>query len=114
MIESYGFGRMVINGKVYSSDLIIYPDGQIQDSWWRKQGHCLVEADIVSLIEKQPAVIVAGTGASGLMKPAGELKTLLDHKGIEFIAQPTGKAMEIFNRLRSPDKKVGGCFHLTC
>lgn len=114
MIESYSFGRMVINGKTYSSDLIIYPDGHIQDSWCRKEGHRLVEADIVKLIESVPEIIVVGTGASGLMTPTKELENSLAHKNMDLIAQPTSNAMELFNQLLSENKKVGGCFHLTC
>jgi hypothetical protein len=44
-IEKYSFGKMVINGKTYTQDLIIYPDS-IEDSWWRKKGHSLVPEDI--------------------------------------------------------------------
>jgi len=33
MIESYKFGEIIINGKKYSSDLIIFED-YIYDSWW--------------------------------------------------------------------------------
>lgn len=47
MIESYTFGRMTVNGKHYSADLIIYPNGRLQDSWWRKEGHRLQLADII-------------------------------------------------------------------
>ena len=32
-IDSYFFGRMVIDGKTYQSDLIIYPE-KIDSSWW--------------------------------------------------------------------------------
>jgi hypothetical protein len=37
MIESFSFGRAVIDGRVYHSDLILFPDGRIQSSWWRKK-----------------------------------------------------------------------------
>jgi hypothetical protein len=40
MIESYKFGEIIITGKKYDSDLIIYPD-HIDSSWWRKEGHLL-------------------------------------------------------------------------
>lgn len=112
-IEAYSFGRMVIAGRQYCSDLIIFPDGSILDSWWRQKGHCLVIADILPLIEAGPESIVVGTGASGLMKPAEEVKKLLEIRGIEFIAQPTAEAVLAYNRLRL-QKNLGACFHLTC
>ena len=113
MITSCSFGVMVIEGKKYTSDLIIYPDGNIEDSWWRRKGHGLSLDDISKLIESKPEVIIAGTGASGLMRPEPELDKVLLKKGIRFIAQPNRKAIKIYNEL-SFTKRVGACFHLTC
>ncbi|MCK5339972.1 MAG: hypothetical protein KAJ60_02805 [Desulfobulbaceae bacterium] len=113
MIESYSFGRIVINGREFSSDVIIYPDGRVEGSWWRKSGHILSTHDILDLIESTPEVIIAGTGASGLMKPDGELKKYLLEEGILFIALPCREAIERYNELAGK-KKVGACFHLTC
>ena len=36
-IESYEFGRMAIDGKAYTKDLILLPD-RILDGWWRQEG----------------------------------------------------------------------------
>lgn len=113
MIESYSFGRMKIAGRLYTADLIIYPDGAIVDSWWRQSGHYLIMGDILSLVATAPECIVAGTGASGLMKPAPELAGSLKTRGIEFIAMPTSEAAKLFNELHQ-SKKLGACFHLTC
>ena len=38
MIESYGFGRMKIDGVTYTSDLIIFAD-HVKSDWWRIEGH---------------------------------------------------------------------------
>ena len=40
IIEQYRFGKMRINGKDYSSDLIIFFD-TIETNWRRKKGHSL-------------------------------------------------------------------------
>ncbi len=114
MIEDYSFGRMVINGKTYSADLIIYPDDRIQESWWRLEGHRLQLADLEKLLQAEPEIIVAGTGASGMMKPAAGLTALLRERGIELICQPTATACATFNELRQHHKNGAGCFHLTC
>ena len=37
MIEEYSFGQILISGKKYNSDLIIFAD-HIYDNWWRKEG----------------------------------------------------------------------------
>ena len=113
MIESFSFGRAVINGKAYHSDLIIFPDGRIQSSWWRKSGHRLTEADIAQLIAAEPDTIVVGTGASGLMKPDAELVRLLEKKGIRLVIKNSSKAARSYNALQGKTR-VGACFHVGC
>ncbi|MDY6791928.1 MAG: MTH938/NDUFAF3 family protein [Thermodesulfobacteriota bacterium] len=113
MIESFAFGFMVISGTKYSSDLVIYPDGHVEDLWRRKQGHMLSSDDIDRLIKSEPEIIVAGTGVSGLMKPEKRLEKLLNQKGIKFISQPNQKAIQVYNNL-CLNNRVGACFHLTC
>ena len=113
MIDSYEFGRIEINGRLYTGDVIIYPDGEVKAPWWRQAGHWLTGADLTALIETRPAVIVAGTGASGMMRPAANLAGLLASHGIELIAMPTDEAVTVYNDLAA-QKKVAGCFHLTC
>jgi hypothetical protein len=112
-IQSYSFGRMDIAGREYTSDLILYPDGRVQDSWWRESGHSLTFHDIEDLVASQPEIIVAGTGAIVIMAPVAGLSDRLEKMGIEFRAEPTGEAVRLFNEL-SGQRKTGGCFHLTC
>ena len=112
-IDGCSFGNLVINGKTYTDDLIIYPDGKIEGPWWRKRGHQLSIDDIQGLIDSAPEVIVAGTGINALVIPDKNLERKLLGLGIKLIASPNEKAMEIFNRL-APDKRVGAGFHLTC
>ena len=113
VIESYSFGRMVINGVNYTKDVIIYPDGSILSPWWRNQGHFLSSNDLRDLFATEPEVIVCGTGAMGVMQPAAELQKYLSTRNIEFIAQKSARAVETYNNF-SAKKRVGGCFHLTC
>jgi hypothetical protein len=113
IIESYSFGRMVIDGKSYTKDVIIYPDGSILSPWWRNQGHVLEVIDLQDLIATAPEIIICGTGAMGVMRPSAALKEHLAARNIEFIAQKSPKAVEAYNQI-SGNHKVGGCFHLTC
>jgi hypothetical protein len=113
MIEAFSFGTMMIDGKSYTSDLIIYPDGEVRDSWFRKRGHRLLREDMAGLIEAGPEVIVAGTGVSGGVIPDKKLGILLSQRGIVFFAAPNNEAVELYNELASK-KRVGACFHLTC
>lgn len=113
MIEDCSFGTMVIDGYTYTSDLIVFPDGTVADSWWRQSGHRLSIGDIKPLVDTGPEVIVAGTGVSGMMRPDPGLKALLAKKGIAFLAAPNRRAMTLFNE-KARRLKTGGCFHLTC
>ncbi len=113
MIESYGFGRIVVNGKVYTTDLIIFPD-RVEDGWWRKEGHRLYIEDIEKAVEKSPEVFVVGTGYWGLMKVPAETKRHVEEKGIELIIQPTKQACETYNKLIQSGIKAVAAFHLTC
>jgi len=114
MIESSTFGTMTIDGRTYTSDLFIYPDGRVEDGWWRKRGHVLTVDDILNLVDAAPELIVAGTGTSGRMRPQADILLFLKERGIAWIAEPTGQAAERYNQELAAKVKVGACFHLTC
>jgi hypothetical protein len=113
MIESFSFGHMVVDGKTYTSDLIIFPDGHIQSSWWRKRGHRLTVDDIADLIATPPDTILIGTGVYGLMKPNRDLHDFLAAHHIRLITEPTKKAWRTYNKLAG-QTRLGGCFHVGC
>lgn len=113
MIQSYHFGEIKIDGKTYTSDVIIYPD-RIDSSWWRKTSHELGIYDIPDQVFKQnPDVILVGTGSPGLMKVLPEAKKLIESKGIKLVIEDTQKVCETYNQL-SKTQKVIALFHLTC
>jgi hypothetical protein len=112
MIDSYDFGRIVINGKRYNSDLIVFSD-KVRDGWWRKEGHRLHVEDLKDVLEFKPEVLVVGTGYSGLMRIPLETRRYVESEGIEFLAQKTAEACETFNRLVK-SRKVVAALHLTC
>ncbi|HDD35793.1 MAG TPA: hypothetical protein ENF30_03215 [Candidatus Desulfofervidus auxilii] len=113
MIEQYHFGHIVINGKAYNSDVIVTKDN-VFSSWWRKEGHKVYWEDLERFITPEIKTVILGTGASGLMQPTTELKQKLAERGIELIAMPTKKAIEVFNSYIKEKKEVLGGFHLTC
>jgi hypothetical protein len=114
MIDSYSFGSMVIDGKRYSGDLIILPDGGVLHPWWRETGHALAMSDIEEVIAASPDILVVGTGNPGLMTTAPTLNEALRAKGIGTRIMPTDEAVKEYNALREQGRKVAGCFHLTC
>ncbi len=113
MIDNYNFGNIVINGKTYRSDVIIFGD-MVWDNWWRKSGHELCIVDIEQAInEFNPTVVVVGTGKFGVMKILPETEAFLQSRQIRLIAQKTSQACETYNSLFNSDK-VLAAFHLTC
>lgn len=112
-IDKCSFGILVIDGKTYTDDLIILPDGEILKPWWRKRGHQLSMDDLQEVIDSSPEVIVAGTGVSGGVVPDKDLKQDLAKLSIELIAAPNEEAMRVFNE-RVLANRVGAGFHLTC
>jgi hypothetical protein len=112
MIDSYSFGRITVNGRQFSSDVIIYPD-RVDPSWWRREGHKLCMEDLEAVVRAQPEVLVIGQGKPGLMAVGADLIARLNRLGIEVHAATTSKAVTLYNAL-SPDKKVVAALHLTC
>ena len=112
MIDSYSFGSIVVEGKRYTADVIIYPD-RVDPSWWRKQGHNLCLEDLQDVLRSQPEVLVIGQGKPGLMKVGADVVERLHELGIEVISAPTVKAVRTYNELAT-EKKVVAALHLTC
>jgi hypothetical protein len=112
-IDSYEFGRMSVNGRSYSSDLILYPDGSISDQWWRREGHLLQVDDLDRTEKVRPEIIVIGMGAYGMMRVGEETRAYLDSLCTEVVIEKTQYAVERFNEL-SRSHSVEGMFHLTC
>lgn len=111
-IESYRFGRLVIDSQVHQRDLIILP-GRVLGGWWRKEGHVLHTEDLEAVFEASPDLLVVGQGASGLMEVSPETARALESAGIELVAQPTEDACQTYNRLRE-ERSVAAALHLTC
>ncbi|HCY19686.1 MAG: hypothetical protein A2X87_00480 [Deltaproteobacteria bacterium GWC2_42_51] len=112
MIDSYEFGRIVIDGKTYDHDVIILSD-KIKDNWWRKEGHKLYLADIEPIFRDAPQTVIIGTGASGMMKVEEEVRKGLSSKNIEIIIAETKKACETYNKV-CKTRKTAATLHLTC
>lgn len=113
LIDSYSFGRMVVDGREYDEDLIIFPD-RIKAHWWRGDGHTLSIADLEDVIKYKPEILVVGTGASGRMQVEPQTKDALRREGIKCVVELTGDAKKIFNEHVKKGTNVVGAFHLTC
>ena len=113
-IDRYSFGTMTIGGTQFTSDLILHPNGRIQDNWWRPQGHNLLPDDITTVIDATPEKLIIGTGASGMMRVSESVVELCKNRGIEVEMCRTALAMTKFNEAAEAGTIVAACFHLTC
>jgi len=112
-IDSYQFGKIVIDGADYSKDCLIF-DGVVQANWWRKQGHLLSVEDLQPVIAAKPSLLIVGCGASGLMKISDEVREVLLEEDIQLEAVDTARAVERFNELSQTNVKIAAALHLTC
>ena len=112
-IDSYQFGKIVIDGTAYNSDCLILGDS-VQPNWWRKQGHLLIPEDLQHVITAKPSILVVGCGASGLMKVSDDIGQILREHGIELFAANTHKTVVRFNELAEKGENVAAALHLTC
>ena len=111
-IDSYRFGHIVIDGKQYSSDVIIFPD-RVQGDWRRGRSHEINLRDISVVLAEKPEALIVGSGAVGMVKVLPEMQQSLESQGIELVIEPTDEACNTYNRL-SRMKKVVAALHLTC
>ena len=108
-IESYQFGKMVIDGIQHTHDLIIHRN-EVQADWWRKHSHHLILADIPCLQKEKPDVLIVGTGKFGLMKVDKEVIEYCERNSIELICKDTSRAVEAVNDLQNSENKLSQHF----
>ncbi len=115
MINSYSFGVIVINGKRYTADVIIFPN-RIHEGWLRKQGHRLQLEDLQEVLDFKDSInsLVIGTGDLGMMQVPDEVIRELKTRNIKVTAEPTKQACRTFNELLKSGRRVVAALHLTC
>jgi hypothetical protein len=110
-IEGYGFGRVIVDGREETRDVIVLPE-RIVRGWWRKEGHGLVLEDLEEVLDELPERLLVGTGAYGQLRPdPGALRTL-QARGIQVEVLPTADAVQRYTQL--DPRKTAAALHLTC
>ncbi len=112
-IDSYEFGRVVVDGCEYRADVIILPERVVAD-WWRVEGHGLAPEDLKEVVAAEPKVLVVGTGGYGAMSVPNDTVTYLEGRGIKVEAHDTAKAVRRYNDLAAQGQRVAAGLHLTC
>jgi hypothetical protein len=112
MIQSYSFGKVVIDGREYTEDVLVFAD-RVRPQWWRKEGHLLQLADLEEALAEGPEALIVGTGSQECMQVASEVVAHTRQAGVELLAFDTRTACRTFNELTGR-RKVVAALHLTC
>jgi hypothetical protein len=112
MITHYDFGKFVIDGKTYESNIKLI-DKKIKQCR-HFDGHVIEISDFVDLVSFQPTHLVIGTGAYGVIKVSKEIIDSIESRGIKLIIEKTADACKKYNELLVQGKKVVALLHNTC
>lgn len=116
-IDKFSFGSIVIDGKKYSRDVLIFADGMVKK---RKGGflmfgsHNIRKEEIEELARDAPEAIIVGTGTSGKATVASEVEGWAKEKNLSLMVQPSHEAVAELNKLTEQKRKVAALIHITC
>ena len=113
IIQSYRFGHIEIDGKVYRDDVKLVGN-KVIPGWWRSSGHLVQLHDVKDLLKADAEVCIFGTGAYGGMKVSEAVVSSIEGVGMKVLVAKTESACDSYNRLTKEGKRVITGFHLTC
>lgn len=112
MIGRFEFGTIVIDGQSYESDVIIFPNGAVEQ-WQHKDEHALRPRDVDKIIKAEPEAVIIGLGTVGNLKMRPKAEKRFQEAGIEVMTYRTSKAVETYKELRG-QRRVAAVLHVTC
>jgi hypothetical protein len=110
-LESYSFGRLTVDGREYTRDLIVLPNRVVPD-WWRREGHSLAMEDLDDVLDELPGRLVLGVGAHGRLRPDAAVIAELEQRGVQVECLPTDAAVRRYGEL--DERRTAAALHLTC
>ena len=116
-VDSFKFGAIVIDGKKYGRDVVLFPDGTVHE---RKHGflrfgsHNIKKEEVNDLIEVSPDTVIIGIGVWSRAKLASDAELALKEAKVELIALPSKEAVQRLNELSGEGKRVAALIHITC
>ena len=110
-LEDYNFGRLTVDGREHTRDLIVLPDRVVSD-WWRREGHSLAIEDLDEVLDELPGRLVLGVGAHSQLRPDPAAIAELDRRGVQVECLPTDAAVRRYGEL--DERSTAAALHLTC
>jgi len=116
-IDKLSFGSIIIEGKKYRRDVLIFADGTVKK---RKGGflmfgsHNIKKEEIEELTQGEPETIVIGTGTDGKAYLVPDVESWAKERSLSLIVQPSHEAVAKLNKFREQERKVAALIHITC
>ena len=110
-LEDYSFGRLKVDGREHTRDLIVLPDRVVPD-WWRRDGHSLAMEDLDEVLDELPPRLVLGVGADSRLRPDPAVIAELERRGVQVEGLPTDAAVRRYGEL--DERRTAAALHLTC
>jgi hypothetical protein len=110
IIDSVSYGEIVIQGKTYYSDMVL---------WWNGENALLEKTHIIDtpllekILKKGPDSVVVGTGIKGTVKILPGVREKLEKRHVKLFVDKTGNAAEIYNGLVACGKRPAAVMHVT-
>ena len=116
-VNSFKFGSIVLDGKKYSRDVFLYPDGGVRKrkgGFWKFGSHTIKREEIEELVKAAPDVLIVGTGTDGIAKLNPDTDAFLKDSGVESVVVTSQEAVDRFNELSAQGKRPAALIHITC
>lgn len=110
-IQRFRFGEIVIAGKQYTDDLVVFED-RVKQRWRPKEGHLLQMDDLREALAAGPEALIVGTGTDECMKVSPEVVSHTRQAGIELLQFDTRRACQTFNHVCGK-RRIVAVLHLT-
>ena len=116
-VNSFDFGSIVIDGKEYSYDVVVLPDGGVKEREASKAmfgGHSITKNEIEELAKTKPETVIVGTGTSGMAAVSQDAQAYVREAKLNLVILPSSEAIQKLNQLVDEGKRVTALIHITC
>ncbi len=114
-IDSFSFGSIVIEGKKYGRDVLIFPDGTVrqrQGGFWRFGSHAIKREEIDQLAKVDAEEVIVGTGTGAIARLTPDAESWANEAKLNLVALASPEAIERFNRLVEEGRRVSALLYI--